>query len=310
MLCQTKDLHGLTALRSSLAPPVLPGDITAQILWLWSFHACCLWGGFDLPNFACTIIVLYSWEGQGSIRGIHKVNSNSVHICKLIKCMNELLSTWNLASIQCYSSVPFMPCNIPSFPVAMLPVPSMAFGVVTMSPAFLCLLCGLWKKLVCSSCCAADCPIWPAKGVTHSHWAARILQTVCSVTNRWAKLDMLLLCCHFIIALHCIALHIFCKSSLRNEERSTLPTSFFLPLLTAAFFLDGGRYLVLIAELKQKAVTCGTSSYEAAGVWGFTTWVGILYHTCEHIAQCILDSSGCCAVSWLWRHMEEVNGNL
>lgn len=270
MLCQRKDLHGLTALRSSLAPPVLPlslpGDITAQILWLWSFHASCLWSGFDLPNFACTIIMLHSWEGQGRIQGIHKVNSNSVHICKLIKCMNELLSIWNLASLYCYSSVPFMPCNIPSFPVAMLPVPSMS----AIPPWYLELSPCPQPSFVCFVGCERN---WSA--------ALALLQIVqfgqpresCILTqqlefcrlhavwlNRWAKLDMLLLCCHFIIALHCIALHIFCKSSVRNEEHSTLPTSFFLPLLTAAFFLDGGRYLVLIAELKQKAATCGTSS--------------------------------------------------
>lgn len=131
---------------------------------------------------------------------------------------------------------------------------SMVFGVVTMSPAFLCLRCGLWKKLVCSPCCAADFPVWPAKGVMHSHWAAQSLQTT------WAKLDMLLLCCLFSITLHFVALHIIYRTSLLNEEPSALPTGFFLPSLWLLFFLYGGGYLVLIAKLLQKAASCGTSS--------------------------------------------------
>lgn len=31
---------------------------------------------------------------------------------------------------------------------------------------------------------------------------------------------------------------------------------------------------------------------------------------CKHLTSCILDSSGHCALSWLWKHMDEVNGSL
>lgn len=143
---------------------------------------------------------------------------------------------WAFVNVRsCLLSVSNVPCNIPSFPISNAPVPSlsciisMVCGFVTMSPAYLCFLYGLWKKLLCRSCCCAvDCPVWPAKGVTHFHWAARSLQTTCNLINKWAKLDILLLCCHFNISLHCMASHIFCKTNLLNEE-PILPTSFFLP---------------------------------------------------------------------------------
>lgn len=58
---------------------------------------------------------------------------------------------------------------------------------------------------------------------------------------------------------HCIALDTFCRTSLLNEESSTLTASFFLPSLQLLLFALRGL-LGVDAKLKQKAVTCGTSS--------------------------------------------------
>lgn len=78
---------------TTVLPLSLPGHNTAQIHWLWSFHASCLWSGFNLPNFAYTMTMVHSWESRRRIQGLHKVDSNSVWFWKLVKCMNEILST-------------------------------------------------------------------------------------------------------------------------------------------------------------------------------------------------------------------------
>lgn len=270
MFCQRKDLHGLTALRSSLAPPVLPlslpGHITAQIHWLWSFHANCLWSGFDLPNFAYTITVVHGWEDQGRIQGIHKVDSNSVHLSKLIEHMNDLLSTWDLASLQSYSSVPHMPCNIPSFPAAMLPVPSTS----AIPPQYLELSPCPQPSFVCFAGCERNCSaalvvlqIAQLGQLRESRILAEQLE-VCRLHAAWL-MDALLTVktCYFsavISSFKCIALHCIHSAELVYSVRNQ---AHYLPAFSFprydCFLLDGGAYLVLIAKLKQKAVTCGTS---------------------------------------------------
>lgn len=139
---------------------------------------------------------------------------------------------------------------------------SIWFGAVTMSPAFLCLLCGLRKEPVCISCCAAGWPARPATGVLCSHWAGRTLQSACSVTNT-------LLSFHHVVSLRC-TYSAELLYSVRNPAHHLPDFSF--PHYSC-FFGDGGGFLVLIAKLWQKAVTCGSSSLEAKGVWGFSIWL-------------------------------------
>lgn len=238
-----KDLHGLTALSISVTPPVLPlnlpGHSIAQTQWLWCFHASCAWGVFDLQIFVYAIAMLLSQEGQGRIQGVH----NSVCLCNLT--MNELLSRWafiqSMALIPiCLGISPALPKQSSYFPACLLQLHRIwSCHHVPSLP----LLCGLWEKPVCLSCCAAGWPPQPATRAPCSHWAGRTLQTACSVTNT-------LLWCH-----HAVPLHI------TYQLLHSL-------IMTAFFGLEG----FLGVDCQITAESCDLW-YQAEGVWGFTTWL-------------------------------------
>lgn len=105
--------------------------------------------------------------------------------------------------------------------------------------------CKLCKKLVCSFCCAADCPARPTNGVMHSLWAARNLQTMCSKTTGWAEQDGLLLCGLFYL---CIELSCVYSADLVHSVRNP---AHYLPVFPFTCYscslLDGEFYLILIA---------------------------------------------------------------
>lgn len=266
MVClPSKDLHGLTALRNSVAPPVLPlslpGHSTAQTHWLWCSHASCLWSALDLQNFIYALTMLLSQEGQGRIQGIH----NSVCSCKLIKCKNELLSTWDPASLQCDGSDPHMPCNIPSSPGTKLLVPCMS----SVSPYDLELSPCPQPSFVCFVGCernrSASLAVLQAGQLGQP-------QGSCVPTEQAGLCRVpavpLILCCHFTMSCHCAA-HILQNCS---TQRGTQHTTYqlFPSLITAAFLgMEGvswcwlpnyGRKLWLVAAALWRQRECEVSA--------------------------------------------------
>lgn len=290
-----KDLHGLTALSISVTPPVLPlslpGHSIAQTQWLWCFHASCAWGVFDLQSFVYAIAMLLSQEGQGRIQGVH----NSVCLCNLT--MNELLSRWafiqSMALIPiCLGISPALPKQSSYFPAYLLQLHRIwSCQHVPSLP----LLCGLWEKPVCLSCCAAGWPAQPATGAPCSHWAGRTLQTACSVTNT-------LLWCHHAVPLHC-TYSAELLYSVRNPAHH-LPASSFPHY--DCFFWVGGVSWCWLPNYSRKLwlVVPGRGSVR------FHHVVAILYGTCKCLTSCILDSSGHSALLCLWKHMDKVNRSL
>lgn len=195
-------------------------------------------------------------------------------LCNLIKCMNELLSTRDPAFVQLMALIligsatsPVLPEQSSYFPACPLHlhrtwschhVPSLPLLAVRETILLVLLCC----RLVSSA----------------SHRAGRTLHAACSVTNG-------LLLCHHVVPLHC-TYSAELLYSMGNPAHHLPGLSF--PHY-CCFFWGWRGFLVLIAKLQQKAVTCGISSLEAKGVWGFTTW--LLY--------CIIPANTSPCVFWI-----------
>lgn len=136
-------------------------------------------------------------------------------------------------------------------------------------------------------CCAAGWPAQPATGALCSHWAGRTL-----------------LQCHRVVPLHCTH-STELLYSMSNPARH--PAAFPFPHCTPFLELEG--FLGVDCQIAEES--CDLWSL---GFFGgkesvrFHHLVAVLYHTCKCLTLCILDSSGRCALSWLWKHIHKVSG--
>lgn len=278
-----KDLHGLTGLRISVSPATEPAwmqHCSDPLALVFPCQLCleCIW-----PAELC---LCHNHAAQSGGSG---QNPGSPPLGNPNKCMNELLSTWDPAFVQQDGSDPHMPSNISSYPGAELLVPctsSVPPQHLELSPcpqpSFV-----LWVVRETLSCCAAG---WQLSQLSRQD-SADCLQC------HWhsAVLPVTTLC-------HCPEQTLPRCSAQWGTQHITYQL---FPSLLTAVFLGWKGFLVSIAKLQQKAVTCGTALWRQREC-------EVSPPSCCTVSylQILLYSSGHCALSQLWKHKDKVNRSL